>query len=280
MLISILTGLLTPLGKVPYTYTYLTLIGNTMKNINEHLPMTLIENVPILCTIIIILSLLIFSKTKIKLSDLFFLGGLSYLMLSTRRQSSMFAIIGTIALTRMINDLLENSLGIKKEELLKKYVNIFGIFVISAIMIIWSLNNYKDIKDDNYISESTYPVEAAEWILKNLDVKNIKLYNEYNYGSYLLYKGIPVFIDSRADLYAPEFNTDTGDKEDGRDIFSDFINSSNIGTYYGDIFDKYDITHVLVYESSKINMLIKNADSEKYELIYSDKHFVLYKVLE
>lgn len=34
----------------------------------------------------------------------------------------------------------------------------------------------------------------------------MKLFNEYNYGSYLLYKGVPVFIDSRADLYAPEFN--------------------------------------------------------------------------
>ena len=51
-------------------------------------------------------------------------------------------------------------------------------------------------------------------MLQNLDVKNIKLFNEYNYGSYLLYKGIPVFIDSRADLYAPEFNGSM--QEDGK----------------------------------------------------------------
>ena len=37
-------------------------------------------------------------------------------------------------------------------------------------------------------------------------MSSMRLFNEYNYGSYLLYEGIPVFIDSRADLYAPEFN--------------------------------------------------------------------------
>ena len=33
----------------------------------------------------------------------------------------------------------------------------------------------------------------------------MKIYNEYNYGSYLLFRGIPVFIDSRCDLYTKEY---------------------------------------------------------------------------
>ena len=131
---------------------------------------------------------------------------------------------------------------------------------------------------DKYVNDEIYPVQAAEWILQNLDVDKIKLYNEYNYGSYLLFKGIPVFIDSRADLYAPEFNTPTGDKKDGNDIFMDFINSSNISTYYGDILEKYEITHVLVYKNSKIAMLIRKTDSEKYNEIYEDENFVIYEV--
>ena len=101
----------------------------------------------------------------------------------------------------------------------------------------------------------------------------------WNYGSYLLFKGIPVFIDSRADLYAPEFNTKSGHAKDGNDIFMDFINSSNISSYYGDIFEKYNITHVMVYKNSKISMLIKKADSEKYNEIYSDDNFVIYEIV-
>ena len=71
----------------------------------------------------------------------------------------------------------------------------------------------------------------------------------------------------------------TGKATDGNDIFMDFINSSNISTYYGDIFKKYKITHVILYKNSKMNMLITNADSEKYKEIYSDDNFVIYEVI-
>lgn len=278
MIVSIATGLLTPLGKTPYTYTYLTMIGNTVKNINEHLPLTLTKNVEMMSTLVVLLTLLIFTKAKVKLSDLFMLGGLTYLMFSSRRQQSMFVLIGSVAFTRTVTNWLIANFNYSNEQFAKKWINAFTMFVVSAILLSFSANLYNKVKNDKYINESTYPVQASEWILENLDVKNIKLFNEYNYGSYLLYKGIPVFIDSRADLYAPEFNTKTGNKVDGNDIFIDFINESSISVYYGDIFIQYDVTHVILYKGSKVNMLIQKADSEKYKEIYSDNSFVIYEV--
>ena len=278
MIVSIATGLLTPLGKTPYTYTYLTMIGNTVKNINEHLPLTLTKNVEMMSTLVVLLALLIFTKAKVKLSDLFMLGGLTYLMFSSRRQQSMFVLIGSVAFTRTVTNWLIANFNYSNEKFAKKWINAFTMFVVSAILLSFSSNLYNKVKNDKYINESTYPVQASEWILENLDVKNIKLFNEYNYGSYLLYKGIPVFIDSRADLYAPEFNTKTGKKVDGNDIFIDFINESSISVYYGDIFKQYDVTHVILYKGSKVNMLIQKADSEKYKEIYSDNSFVIYEV--
>ena len=278
MIVSIATGLLTPLGKTPYTYTYLTMIGNTVKNINEHLPLTLTKNVEMMSTLVVLLTLLIFTKAKVKLSDLFMLGGLTYLMFSSRRQQSMFVLIGSVAFTRTVTNWLIANFNYSNEQFAKKWINAFTMFVVSAILLSFSANLYNKVKNDKYINESTYPVQASEWILENLDVKNIKLFNEYNYGSYLLYKGIPVFIDSRADLYAPEFNTKTGNKVDGNDIFIDFINESSISVYYGDIFKQYDVTHVILYKGSKVNMLIQKADSEKYKEIYSDNNFVIYEV--
>lgn len=280
MLLTILTGLCTPLRDKPFTYTYLTLVGNTTKYINEHLPMTLVENTKILCAIIIFIAIITFTKAKIRLSDLFMTGGLTYLMLRSRRQSSMFAIICTITLARLITDAIKIYFNRDGRELINKYISKFTVFVVSIFVIIVCAQNLKGKIHQNYIDKSSYPVEASDWILDNLNIHDIKLYNEYNFGSYLLYRGIPVFIDSRADLYAPEFNTITGDKKDGRDIFSDFINSNNIGTYYGSIFKKYGITHIIIKKDSKINMLIKNADSEKYSLLYSDDNFVIYEVLE
>ena len=65
MLIAVFTGFLTPLGKTPFTYTYLTMEGNTVKNINEHLPLTLTNNIPMLCTLIILIALIAFTRIKI-----------------------------------------------------------------------------------------------------------------------------------------------------------------------------------------------------------------------
>ena len=272
--IAIFTGLLTPLGTTPYTYTYYTLEGNTMQNINEHLPLTLINNTPILCTIVIFLMVMTFAKAKIKLHDLFMISGLTLLMFSSRRQASMFALIGSVAFTRMTTSLISEYIDCNVKDLVKKWFNKFTGFVMIAVMLILCVHFYKDIKDDEYISESSYPVDASTWILNNLDVENIRLFNEYNYGSYLLYRGIPVFIDSRADLYTQEFNRKTMIIND---VFTDFINASSIGVYYEDIFEKYDITHIILYKNSKINMLIEETDSEKYNLLYSDDHFVIYE---
>ena len=130
---------------------------------------------------------------------------------------------------------------------------------------------------DTYVSEKIYPVQMSEWILENIDINKMKLYNEYNYGSYLLYKGIPVFIDSRADLYAPEFNTKTGKKEDGQYIFTDFMKTSSLDIWYETIFDKYEITHIILYKNSKINLIIKNTNVGEYKVLHEDNNFILYE---
>ena len=87
----------------------------------------------------------------------------------------------------------------------------------------------------------------------------------------MLFRGIPVFIDSRADLYAPEFSG----KAD--DIFMDFINTSSIGTFYEDTFEKYGITHVITYENSKMNMIITKTNDPHYKELYKDDYFVVYE---
>ena len=271
MIICLFTGLLTPLGDTPYTYLVKTMQGNTTQNINEHLPMTLANETEVLCVLIIFLAILIFTKTKIRLSDLFMLGGLFYLMIITKRQVTMFVLICSVILNRLIVDLTNRYTKIKFEVVEKKLTSVIGLLTTTILILAFSYYVAKDKVDDKYIDESEYPVQACDFILENIDLGQARIYNEYNYGSYMLYRGIPVFIDSRADLYAPEFS----EKEE--DIFMDFINTSSIGTFYEDTFDKYNITHVITYKNSKMNMIITKTKDENYKELYSDKHFVVYK---
>ena len=271
MIVCLLTGFLTPIGTTPYTYLLKTMQGNTTQNINEHLPMTIMQETEAMCAIIIILALLTFTKIKIRLSDLLLIGGLCVLMLSSRRQITMFAIIGSVVLNRLIQQLCELYIT-KEERILNKKTKVIGCTLITIVMLSFSYYMGKDKFKAQYVDESTYPVQASDFILENIDLGTSKFYNEYNYGSYLLFRGIPVFIDSRADLYAPEFN---GKEED---IFSDFLDISGIGKFYGDMFEKYGITHIIAYENSKLSMIIDKTDSENYTQLYRDDYFVIYEI--
>ena len=270
MIICLFTGFLTPLGTTPYTYLIKTMQGSTTHNISEHLPLTLVNNLEFMCTLVLFIAILTFTDTKIRLSDLFMLGGLIFLTFYTRRQFSMFTLICVIILNRLINALLDkyDPEGCKKA--IKKMTTITGMIVTICLVLTISVIQYKPKMNDHFIDENSYPVGAATYILENLDIKNIKLYNEYNYGSYLIFRGIPVFIDSRADLYAPEFNP-------GVEVFNDYINLSNVDIdNVEEKLDKYGITHMLMYKKSKLRKFVEQ-NTEKYNLLYEDDNFCLFE---
>jgi len=277
MIICIFTGLLTPLGDAPYTYLIKTMQGNTTQSISEHLPLTLFNDKPTMIVLTLFLLILIFTDIKIKLSDLFMLAGLVFLSFMSRRQISLLLIMGGFIFQKLVSELINKYDKDNYEKVQIYFSTILGKLVIIAVICTLSLVVFMPKKGQKFINTSSYPVDAATYILENLDVENIKLYNEYNYGSYLLFRGIPVFIDSRADLYAPEFNGTKNEngKYEGRDIFSDYISISTIGTYYENKFETYEITHVICVTNSKLNMFLSRDD--KYKELYKDSKFVIYE---
>lgn len=60
-----------------------------------------------------------------------------------------------------------------------------------------------------------------------------------------------------------------------RNIFDDYINTVGLNIYYHEQFEKYKITHIILYKNSKLNILLNNDD--RYELLYFDEYFVIYK---
>ena len=276
MIICALTGFLTPLGTTPYTYLYKTMQGNTTQNINEHLPMTLINEENILCALIIFLAVLIFTKTKIRLCDLFMLGGLVLLMLMTKRQSTMFVLMCSVILNRLVYSWVVNQVKDFDNKILDFIMNGFGVFMLSSVIIMFCMYFIKPKLNQTYIDENTYPVKMSDWILEyfekeQIDLSEVRLFNEYNYGSYLLYRGIPVFIDSRCDLYAPEYNP-------GVSVFDDFISASNLNDWFETRLAKYNLTHMILYKDSKINMIIEYGNLDGYKLLKQDDDFVFYEI--
>ena len=277
MVICVFTGLLTPLGDTPYTYLPKTMAGNTMDNISEHLPLTLIQDVKTIVVLVLFLLILIFTDVKIKLRDMFMLAGLILLAFMSRRQISMFVLIGGIIFAKLLVELINKYDKEGTPKVMEAMTSVFGKIITVLLGILVSFMLYKGKIGSPIVNESSYPVKACDYILDNLDVKNIRIYNEYNFGSYMLFRGIPVFIDSRADLYTPQFNGTKNEegKYEGRDIFTDYLNISSIATYYENKFESYDITHLLIRKNSKLNMLLSR--DTNYKELYSDKNFVVYE---
>ena len=268
-------GLLTPIGDEPYTHIFKLLSGNTTKSISEHQPLVLSEHTGAIIVVGILVIFLVLTDTKISLKDAFMLGGLLILTFTSRRQFSLLLVVGVMSITKLMTDFIEKYDKGGTEQFVKLMTNWKGKVLTIIFIVILSSYFYRYIKKNEYVDSSSYPIEAANYILNEvqngrLNFENMKLYNDYNYGSYLLYRGIPVFIDSRADLYSPEFNPDVN-------IFSDYMNISSISTYYDTKFEEYGITHVITYKKSKLNMLISRDD--KYNSIYVDDNFVIYERL-
>ena len=273
MIIAAFSGLLTPIGNTPYTYLINTMQGTTTQNISEHLPIVLAESIHTYGFIIITICLITFTKVKIKLSDLFLIGGLMFLTIMSRRQQSMLFFVGILIINKILYKIIEsydegeNSFS----EILKYLTSIIGKIIIYAIFVAYMIIAINKTKDVEIVSAKEYPIEAVEYIKNNLDVENIRLFNEYNFGSYMLFKDIPVFIDSRADVYDPAFN----DWED--DIFRDFINLRSGADNYESKFEHYGITHLLIYRNSTLNKLLRL--DKNYNSLYNNGTFVIYERL-
>lgn len=265
VIICLIAGLLTPLKTIPYTYLYNTLINDSMSMIEEHLPLVLKDNLIVLLFIFTTCMVLFIRKTKIKLHDLFMLLGLTLMAIMSNRQSSLLILIGMFILVKLICELIEKNIYDKELSIsLTKPLGIVITLIITSIICInpFLINNKKD-----YINKELYPTNAISYIKNNLNYEDVRLFNGYDFGSYLLLNDIKVFIDSRCDLYTFSYNLKN-------DYFKEYIDVLNMNTYYEYIFRKYNITHIILKKNSSIVEFLNN--DYNYNTIYTDDYFIIY----
>ena len=272
-----LTGLLTPTHGTPYTYIIKSMFGKSNFDIGlstdyilEMQPIIPISNLGFMTFTIILVTFLAFLPTKLKTEHGFLLMGLYLMSLSSARYTYLLVLLGSFVL----NDLMTQATNLLIRDDIDNLEKIFSRKIPSIVLIlltiIFSTSMFLDNLSTDYVDNKAYPVAAVEYIKQNLDYKNIKIYNSYNNGSYLMLNDIPVFIDSRLDVYCSEFN-DTN-------IFYDFIQVSNGYMNYEEIFNKYNFSHILLQTEDIAQQYI--CKDKNYKSIYEDEHYVLYEKIK
>ena len=112
-----------------------------------------------------------------------------------------------------------------------------------------------------------FPENAVTFLLNNYDINEIKIFNHFNNGGYLELFKIPVFVDSRAEMYAEEFNDTT--------VLSDWYQAVGGIIHYDEVFEKYGITHVLLYNTELIKTYIDK--DQDWKQVYQDDMFSIYE---
>lgn len=265
IIISLLTGLLTPIGDTPYTYVIRIMMGNSQSYIAEHQMITWISSPFTIILAFETIFLAFFSKVKLR--DLFMVFGLVIMSVVSIRHLSLLSLIGSICFSRLFSTFLE-MFEFDVDEKIMRFFDSKIVTIASCVLvaIAASFMIRFQLKSD-YIDNKLYPVDAVKYIKENIDIDKIRLYNDYNFGSYLLLNNIPVFIDSRADLYTKQFSGFD------YDIFDDYSSMKEI---YKSKFEFYGITHALIYKKKNYFYNILLAD-KNYAILYEDDYFALFE---
>ena len=271
-IIILFTGLITPLKLYPYTFFTKTLFNGTYNFISEMTKTVLISDYFEIYLLILFLLLLCIKKIKLRLSDFgLFLGLFLFSLIANRNIIYVHIFFPTLIVKIIYESIQVPRVNIKRINKLIKKVNYNIVLSFTFICLIFISGYFMcklDLANNDFDIKNEYPVLSVEFIKKNLDYKNIKLYNEFNYGSYIEFNDIPVFIDSRAEVYMKEFNG-------GIDVISNFLDINEISKYEN-VFEKYQFDYALVYNESNIYYYLNS--NPNFKIIFREEPiYVLFK---
>jgi hypothetical protein len=116
------------------------------------------------------------------------------------------------------------------------------------------------LRDNRDVEQAHYPVAALRY-LEAEGLAERRIYNSYNWGGYLLWRGLPVFIDGRADVYGGAF-------------MDQYVLAYQVRGDWRQPLERYDVEVVLIESGSSLATLLEASD--EWRLAYRDELAVVY----
>lgn len=272
--IGALLTLINPYGIDGITYGLKTLNSYYISNyITEFQPFKISTPTGILIVLYMILcySSLVFSRKKISIHQLLLIGGTTLMAFMSTRHFSLLVITSVVILPHIESayERIDNS----QWDLVKSFkngVNSMNILVVVlyAIMTVY-LVSCLFIRENTPLPKYQYPIDALKYIKKN--IPNARIFNHYEWGSYMIFEGVKTFVDPRCDLFNQEYNKDTR-------VMEDYIKTTNNMRDYGYVVSKYDIDYFFL--DRKMNLAKRMISDHKYQIVYKDDIAVIFKVIK
>lgn len=203
--------------------------------------------------LIMITVMLVSKKRKVSLHALLLMFGTYYMALCNLRNMSFFYTCAIPFICCFLN--------VKDGEESGKPVVLYVILSILFILI-FSVNLY----NGKYVLDNDNK-EIVKYLEKNTS-KEIKLYTNFNDGSYYEYFGYKPYIDSRAEVYVKANNK-------VEDVFFEYYNLISGKLNVEDFVKKYDFDYFVVAENEYLYFYL--TENEQYHLLLNSNGRCLFK---
>jgi hypothetical protein len=229
-------------------------LGELLRLIYEWMPANFSSFSPFEACVLASIAGALFCGVKLPLPRIVLVLGLFHMALSHVRNIEIFALLMPLVVVTPV----ASQFGLQAARFVK---TTFPAASIAAIVAILGFSTWAFVANHTFsLAANQSPVAAVD-VLKQQNAKHVL--NDLPFGGYLISRGLPVFIDGRAELYGERFEMTYYRALELKDV-----------NLFLDMLKSFDIDAVLLTPSTPAAKLLDHLDG--WQRVYSDETAVVH----
>ena len=186
--------------------------------------------------------------------------GTTVAALQSQRHIQLFAVVFVIVITPHAQDLWDRvQQGRFEFPELATSAPLRRIALAAAPIVV--ISSYTAaIANNEDATREKFPVDAVAAIQASDELREANLFNSYGWGGYLIWEGLPVFIDGRADMYGAEFT-------------ELYIQAVTVQPGWREPIEAFDVDVALLESDAQLAVLLREVP--EWEVVFEDEQAVV-----
>ena len=203
---------------------------------------------------------LVFSRRSVTWTDLLLFGGPAAGGLLSARHIPLFAVAAAPIIARhLLSALSQTRLyplasGTSSQAAPTRFLQILNGVVLLLMLLVGAVWLQTRLAGNEAALARTFPIAAVDF-MEEAGLADKRIYNTYEWGGYLIWRRIPVFIDGRTELYGDNF-------------FRYYLQTTRVGEDWQQPLDEMAVDVALLRRSSALATVLQV--SGDWQEVYSD----------
>lgn len=145
----------------------------------------------------------------------------------------------------------------------ERETNLSRVFTLGLLVVSvagYALQVQRVVTVNDAAVAARFPIEAVEFLVES-GLDSSRIYNDFPWGGYLLWKGIPPYIDGRTDMYGPEY-------------LEDMLDTLFLREGWERQLDRFEIETALLTHSAPLTQMLEQR--EDWDEVYRDDQAVVF----